>query len=84
MDDDRSAFREAWKYRVATRRLQSAFQAVGGLADAERQLLLEQVAHWLLRHMPGVPSGEPRTAEVVTSEIDQAAPSPDDDAPEAG
>jgi len=82
MDDDRRAFSKAWKYRMAVRRFQSAFEAVDGLADAERRLLLEQVANWLLEHMPGVPSQEPRTAEVA-SEIDQVAPSHDDEPPEA-
>jgi hypothetical protein len=87
MDDDRSAFRESWKYRVAVRRFQSAFEAAEGLAEAERQLLLEQVANWLLQHMPGVPSEESKTAKVVRVEISQggvASPSGrDDDPPEA-
>ena len=60
VDDDKAAFREAWKYRVAVRRFQSAFAAVEGLAEPERQLVLEQVANWLLRHMPNVPSEEPK------------------------
>jgi hypothetical protein len=44
VDDDRAAFREAWKYRTAVRRFQSAFAAAEELAEPERQLLLEQVA----------------------------------------
>jgi hypothetical protein len=71
---------------VAVRRFQSAFAAVEGLADRERQLLLEEVANWLLRHMPNVPSEEPMTAgtgDIETSEADVDPPSSrDDDSPE--
>jgi hypothetical protein len=84
MDDDRAAFREAWKYRAALRRFQSAFEAAEGLAEAERQLLLEQVANWLLRHMAHVPAEEPKTAEVVGVEINWEPPNGEDgDPPEA-
>ena len=87
MDDDRAAFREAWKYRVALRRFQSAFEAAEQLAEAERQMLLEQVANWLLQHMPNVPSEEPKTAEVVAIEMNQVGIEPlsgrDGDPPEA-
>jgi hypothetical protein len=94
VDDDRAAFKEAWKYRVAVRRFQSAFAAVEGLAEHERQLILEQVADWLLRHMANVPSEEPKTAEtagIETSEAEAAGietseaecePRQDDDSPE--
>jgi hypothetical protein len=84
MNDDRSAFRESWKYRVAVRRFQSAFEAAEGLAEAERRLLLEQVGSWLLQHMPSVPSGESKTAKVVHVEISQGgveSPSGRDDEP---
>jgi len=87
MDDDRAAFKEAWRYRAAVRRFQSAFEAAEQLADPERQLLLEQVATWLLEHMPNVPAEQPNTAEVVGIEMNQAATQPlsgrDDDPPEA-
>jgi len=86
MDDDRSAFRESWKYRVAVRRFQSAFEAAEGLAEAERQLLLEQVGNWLLQHMPSVPSEESKIAEVVRIEIShggiESSSGRDDDPPE--
>jgi hypothetical protein len=86
MDDDRSAFRESWKYRMAVRRFQSAFEAVGELGEAERQLLLERVGNWLLQHMRSVPSKESKTAKVVrveTSQGDVESPSGrDDDPPE--
>jgi len=87
MDDDRAAFKEAWRYRAAVRRFQSAFEAAEQLADPERQLLLEQVATWLLEHMPNVPSEQPKTAEVVGIEMNQSDIQPlsgrDDDPPEA-
>ncbi len=76
MDDDRAAFKEAWKYRAALRRFQSAFEAAEGLAEAERQLLLEQVASWLLQHMPIGWSEEPKTAEVVATETNRAGAQP--------
>ena len=86
MDDDKAAFKEAWKYRVAVRRFQSAFTAVEGLAEPERQLVLELVANWLLRHMPNVPTEEPMTAEtgdVETSKAEVDSPSSrDGDSPE--
>ncbi len=85
MDEDRAAFREAWKYRAAVRRFESAFEAAEQLAEAERQLLLEQVANWLLQHMPNVPLEEPKTTEVVGIETNQAGDqaAQDDDPPEA-
>lgn len=87
MDDDRAAFKEAWKYRAALRRFQSAFEAAEGLAEAERQLLLEQVASWLLQHIPTGWSEEPKTAEVVASETNRAGAQPlqgeDGEPPEA-
>jgi hypothetical protein len=86
MDDDRAAFREAWKYRVALRRFQSAFEAAERLAEAERQQLLEQVANWLIQQMPNVQSEEPKTAEVVGIEMNQVGTEllsgRDDDPPE--
>lgn len=87
MDDDRVAFKEAWKYRAAVRRFQSAFEAAEQFADAERQLLLEQLANWLVQHMPNVPVGTPKTGEVVGIEMNQAGTQPlnsrDGDPPEA-
>jgi hypothetical protein len=87
MDDDKRAFREAWEYRVAVRRFQSAFEAVARLQGADRQLLLEQVAEWLLEQVPKLPSKEPKAAEVESVETNQADPQPlsdwDDDPPEA-
>jgi hypothetical protein len=87
MDDDRAAFKEAWKYRAAVRRFQSAFEAAEQLAEPERQLLLEQLGNWLLEHMPNVPSEQPKTAEVVGIEMNLAGTQPlsgrDDDPPEA-
>jgi hypothetical protein len=87
MDDDRRAFREAWDYRVAVRRFESAFEAAERLAAAERQLLLEQVARWLLQHIKNVPSEEQKTVKVLGIEINQADTQPisprDDEPPEA-
>jgi len=74
---------------MAVRRFQSAFAAVEGLAEHERQLVLEQVANWLLQHMPNIPSEEPKTAETAgTSEPEvetsepEVEPRRDDDTPE--
>jgi hypothetical protein len=87
MDDDRAAFKEAWKYRAAVRRFPSAFEAAEQLADPERQLLLEQLANWLLEHMPNVSPEQPKTAEGVGIEMDEADTQPlsgrDNDPPEA-
>ena len=87
MDDARAAFKEAWKYRAALRRFQSAFEAAEGLAEAERQLLLEQVASWLLQHMSTGRSEEPKTAEAVATETNRASAQPlkgeDGEPPEA-
>ena len=86
MDDDRRAFKEAWDYRVAVRRFESAFEAAERLAAAERQLLLEQVARWLLQHIQNVPSEEQKTVRVLGIEINQADTPPisarDDEPPE--
>jgi hypothetical protein len=87
MDDDKRSFKEAWDYRVAVRRFESAFEAAERLAVAERQLLLEQVARWLLQHIPKVPSQEQNTVKVVGIEINQVDTRPisprDDEPPEA-
>jgi hypothetical protein len=87
MDDDRRAFKEAWDYRVAVRRFESAFEAAERLAAAERQLLLEQVARWLLQHFRTPPSEEQKTVKVLGIEISQADTPPisarDDEPPEA-
>jgi hypothetical protein len=72
MDDDRVAFREAWKYRAAVRRFQSAFEAAEGLAESERQLLLKQLADWILQHLPNSPSEELKAAAVMEIEAKQA------------
>ena len=88
MDDDRRALREAWEYRVAVRRFQSAFEAAARLPEADRQLLLEQVGEWLLQRIRNVPSEEQEVAEVESIETNQADAQPlsgrDDDPPEAG
>jgi hypothetical protein len=84
MDDDRRAFKEAWDYRVAVRRFESAFEAAERLPVAERQLLLEQVARWLLQHIQNFRSEEQKTVKVVGIEINQAdtqSISPSDDEP---
>ena len=64
MDNDRRAFKEAWDYRVAVRRFESAFEAAERLAAAERQVLLGQVARLLLQHIRNVPSEEDRKSVV--------------------
>ena len=66
---------------------ESAFEAAERLAAAERQLLLEQVARWLLQHIKNVPSEEQKTVKVLGIEINQADTQPisarDDEPPEA-
>jgi hypothetical protein len=87
MDNDRRAFKEAWDYRVALRRFESAFEAAERLAAAERQVLLGQVARWLLQHIRNVPSEEQKTVKVLGIEINEVHTQPrsarDDEPPEA-
>jgi len=84
-DDDRRAFKEKWEYRAAVRRFQSAFEAAERLAEAERALLLKEVASWLLQNLPNVISEERETARVVGVEIEIGRPDAGrhDDPPEA-
>jgi hypothetical protein len=68
MDDDRSPSRREWEYRAAVRRFQSAFEAAERLQETDRQLLLEQLGEWLLRHIPNVPSEEaPKVESIETN-----------------
>ena len=62
-------FKEAFDYRIAVRRFESAFEACDRLVQEDRELLLRQIAERVLGSLPNPTSQKQKTVEIVGIEI---------------
>jgi len=69
MDERKRSFEEVLEYRVAVRRVESAFEACERLPYEDRQLLLKKIAERVLQQLPNALSEEQKAVKVIGIEI---------------
>jgi hypothetical protein len=72
MDESKRSFKEAFDYRIAVRRFESAFEACDRLLQQDRESLLRQIAERALDRLPTPRSQKQKTVEIVGIEIEHS------------
>lgn len=72
MDNRIRSFEEKMAHRTATRRFESAFEALEQLPQDDRQLLLREVAERIVQQLRNAPSEEPKGPKVVGIAIERS------------